>query len=118
MKLTAPLKYWELSPAAIEELTNGCGPAGWKGKLIPDNLLGTDISEPCRIHDFFYLIGKEEDDRLCADLNFQINMLICIEADHADDIVLTRTRRELALIYYSAVRDHGEQYFAVDKEMA
>ena len=115
MNLKAPPEYWNLTPEAKEEMTNGCGPGGWKGMLIPDNLLGADITGPCCIHDYRYLTGATEEDRLAADLEFHTNMLIVIEAERNDDL-LTEARRELALRYYAAVRDHGRTYFFADKE--
>lgn len=110
IKLQAPEEYWQLSPVALAELTNGCGPSGWRGMLIPDNLLGRDISIPCRIHDYRYVVGGDEDDRKIADREFNYNMLEEIE-DVEDDFTLTEARRELALRYYSAVRNHGKPYF-------
>jgi len=111
MKLSAPPEFWSLSPAAREEICNGCGPGGWKGMLVPDNLLGCDIHEACDIHDYRYAVGTTEEERLAADLEFLANMMICIEADHKE-LLLTITRRELALDYYCAVRGHGNNYFS------
>jgi len=111
MKLSAPPEFWSLSPAAREEICNGCGPGGWKGMLVPDNLLGCDINECCDIHDYEYAVGTTEEERLIADLRFLENMMICIENDHTE-LTLTITRRELALGYFMAVRGHGARYFS------
>lgn len=34
--------------------TFGCGPGGIGDYLVPDTMWGLDISEACRIHDWFY----------------------------------------------------------------
>lgn len=115
MQLSAHPDFWQLSPEALAEIVNGCGPAGWKGLLVPDNLLGASIKTPCDIHDHRYLVGQTEDDRLVADLEFQTNMLIVVETASTGDDALTEVRRELALRYYAAVRDHGRPYFWADK---
>lgn len=113
-KLYAPVEYWKLSKTALAELVNGCGPAGWKGKYIPDHLLGVSISEPCNIHDYMYGVGETEEHREEADRVFNNNMLRTVEAEST--FRFTRAiRRRLALHYYSIVRDHGAQYFWVDK---
>lgn len=113
-KLYAPAGYWNLLPTAKRELVNGCGPAGWKGKYIPDHLLFVSITEACNIHDWMYIEGKTEDDRERADRVFLNNMLRIVEAVSAN--FLTREiRRRLALRYYATVRDYGAQYFWADK---
>jgi hypothetical protein len=114
VKLYAPAAYWQLSPAALAEIVNGCGPTGWKGDLIPDHLLWVKIADACDIHDYMYLVGKTEADREEADRVFLNNMLRIAEAFSAN--VFTRYgRRKLALHYYSVVRDYGGPYFWIDK---
>lgn len=114
MKLFAPAEYWNLSPAARAEMTNGCGPAGWKGKYIPDHLLWVSIKAACDIHDYMYLVGKTEADREEADRVFLNNMMRIVEAKSAN--WFTRSlRRRLVLHYYAAVRDMGAIFFWDDK---
>lgn len=108
--LKAPPEYWSLSPDEKDKLTNGCGPAGWKGNLIPDDLLGVSIKEPCNIHDFRYSNGGNESDRKVADREFLENMLEVVETE-SHDFFLKQARRRLALDYYCVVRDSGEEYF-------
>lgn len=113
-KLYAPAEYWRLSVSARAELTNGCGPSGWKNGLVPDNLLWVDIGSACDIHDWMYYVGQTEADREEADRVFLNNMLRIVEAESAN--ALTRfIRRRLALHYYGAVRDYGAVYFWADK---
>lgn len=113
-KLYALPAYWALSKAALAEVVNGCGPAGWKGRYIPDHLLWVKIHEACNIHDWMYAVGKNEEDREEADRVFLNNMLRIVEAQ--SKTWLTRfLRRKLALHYYSVVRDNGGVYFWEDK---
>jgi len=37
-----------------EWATFGCGPGGWGDWIVPDTMWGLDISEACRIHDWYY----------------------------------------------------------------
>jgi len=89
---------------------NGCGPEGWKGKLIPDVLGGIDISEACNIHDYDYLFGGTEEDREKANLNFLCNMVLIIRRDDTwltnEDVAL-----KWAMQYYLAVEEYGKEYF-------
>ena len=55
-KLYAPKAYWSYSKALIEEMTNGCGPGGWKGEWIPDHIFGVDITEACNIKTNFGIV--------------------------------------------------------------
>lgn len=113
-KLYAPEAYWQLSLSARAETVNGCGPAGWKGRYVPDHLLWVKITEACNIHDFMYLVGQTEADREQADRVFLNNILRIVEAASAN--WFTRyARRKLALHYYSVVRDMGAVYFWADK---
>lgn len=115
-KLFAPVGYWAMSPSARAELTNGCGPAGWKGRYIPDHLLWVSIQAACDIHDWMYRVGQTEADREEADRVFLNNMLRIVEARSTN--WLTRDlRRRLALRYYATVRDHGAVYFWEDKNL-
>ena len=95
-------------------MVNGCGPAGWKGKFIPDHLLWLSITEACNIHDFMYLVGQTEADREEADRVFKNNMLRIIEAASGNWLTLA-IRRKLAKYYHGVVKDMGGTYFWADK---
>lgn len=114
-RLFAPAAYWQLTAAGRAELElNGCGPDGWKNRLVPERLLGVAITAACNIHDYMYIVGETEADREEADRVFLNNMLRIVEAESAN--WLTRTlRRRLALHYYAAVRDFGGPFFWADK---
>ena len=114
MKLYAPAEFWGTQPEILRKMVNGCGPAGWKGRLIPDHLLFVSIKTACDIHDWMYLHGQTEADRDEADRVFLNNMLRIVEAK-SNNWLTRAIRRRLALHYYSAVRDSGSVYFWDDK---
>ena len=113
VKLYAPADYWDILPTVRRKIVNGCGPSGWKGKYIPDNLLFLSIKEACDIHDWMYWARKTEADREEADRVFLNNMLRIVEAE--SNFATRFIRRRLALHYYSVVRDFGALYFWADK---
>ena len=76
--LTYPKNYDE---ALAEKYNNGCGPGGWKGKLVPDTIYCISIKEPCKIHDFMYEVGKNRTQKERADLMFYDNLLKVIQHD-------------------------------------
>lgn len=117
MKLFAPADYWDILPTVRRKIVNGCGPAGWKGKYVPDHLLFLSITDACDIHDFMYWAGHTEADREEADRVFKNNMLRIIEAKSSNWLT-RKIRRMLAHLYYSAVRDNGSIYFWNDKNPA
>ena len=47
-------------------LTNGCGREGAENRLVPDSILGLDISPACRVHDWMYEDAQEETDEPAA----------------------------------------------------
>lgn len=112
-ELYAPQTYWQLTPAAHEEICNGCGAAGWKGGLIPDHLLWLSIRDACDIHDYMYHVGTCLADKEEADRVFLNNMLRIIEAESI--WILKRWRRHMAMDYYGAVKDFGGPFFWADK---
>ena len=112
--LFAPEGYWRLSEDARTELLNGCGPNGWKNRLIPDNLLWVSIKAACDIHDYMYITGRTEADREEADRVFLNNMLRIVEI-RSSTWITRDIRRRLALRYYASVRDFGGPYFWAEK---
>jgi len=56
---------------------NGCGPRGWKEKVVPDKawwLWGVSFKQACMEHDLCYGLGGEECDRYEADIRFRDNI--------------------------------------------
>ncbi len=113
-KLFAPRTYWEATPEERGKHVNGCGPDGWKGKLVPDTLWGLKVTESCYIHDWMYDFGTTIDDKIVADRVFLNNMLRQIECGLSWGW-LRRLRRRRARIYYEAVKRFGGPAFWDDK---
>lgn len=122
-----PLKYDLDLPEFYDELlastiNNGCGPAGWKGKLIPDTIYGLHIGEACKVHDFEYHVGLTYVDKINADNRFHrnINRIIAQSKKWPRWLrftkILNPLRRKRAYIYYTVVREAGEDYFLYGKE--
>ncbi len=105
LELWAPVGY-----VAAESCD--CGRRGWHRDLIPDALLGLDITPACCIHDFMYsvpidadLAYKEQADRV-----FLNNMLRLIE--NADSwLIVKKLRVTFAWLYYQAVVHFGGPSF-------
>lgn len=107
-KLYAPESYWNATPEQRKVVCNGCGVAGWKGKLVPNTMWGLDISKACDIHDWMYHYGNTEEDRCEADRVFLNNLIRII---NAHDGMLAAIRRYRATTYYNTVRAYGGAAF-------
>jgi len=111
--LLYPLDYKE---DVAEEIDNGCGTEGWKGKLIPDTIYGVSISEACRIHDYGYHFGKTMADKEQADSDFLFNIRRTIIHETRWTKFLNWNRRKRAYIYYLAVAKLGKEAFLEGKD--
>lgn len=100
-----PPGYADLSPEEKARIVNGCGPGNWKLDLVPDELLGVDIEEPCNVHDYEYWLGK---DRAQADARLHANILIACLAQHPHRLPLLIP---LANAYFLAVHEGGASHF-------
>ena len=99
--LYAPLSYWESSREEKENHINGCGPHHLPSWLIPDNLLGANITESCNIHDWMFKESKIEEDFKNTDQVFLKNMQREIPQNEG---ILRMLRNSLIYVYYGAVR--------------
>lgn len=113
--LYAPEEYWRLTRCDREALTNGCGTKGLVGILVPDSLLGLDISAACDIHDYMYFAGYGIAGKETADRTFLNNVLRIIAVESTAGTLVITIRRWLAMRYYKAVRDFGGPAFWEDK---
>lgn len=104
MKLKAPDRYWLLTQKEREKMLNQCGPDGPLNLLIPNHLMGADISESCNIHDFMYIKAESKSDLREADRVFLDNMMTQVE----NGSKFSRFgRKMLAYFYYGAVRAYS-----------
>ena len=104
--LAAPEEFWSAPPELLARVCNGCGPGNWKIDLVPDKLLGLNISEPCNIHDFDYYLGVDKE---AADERFLDNLISTIRA--ADNDLLLPLRLQQAACFYVAVKRCGAAFF-------
>lgn len=101
--LAAPASFWRLNCRDRSRICNGCGPSGniildafaW---LIPDSILGLDISEACNIHDYCWEINMPVKH---ADNLFLDNMSSLIDATGG---MLASPRHVMAFHYWLAVK--------------
>lgn len=101
---------WE----TIKAIANGCGPEGWKEKIIPDSLLGCNIEEACSIHDVDYQEGQTNEEKECADRTFRNNMQRLVYGRTTTWLakkLLLKPRLYLTVIYYNAVKNFGGAAF-------
>lgn len=99
-------------PDVIEIVTNGCGPGGWKIKLVPDTIYGLSVKWACKIHDWDYAEGTTQEEKDLADARFLRNMNTIISSGF---ILLRPLRRARALEYYLAVHTCGESCYWFNK---
>lgn len=115
--LFAPEEYWTLDPVLKEALTNGCGPSGFLGLLIPDTIYFLSITEPCKIHDYMYAVGEGIEGKECADRTFLNNMIRVID-ENTKNKVLCQLRYQRAMKYYLAVKNFGGPFYWEGKNPA
>jgi hypothetical protein len=110
--LYAPEAYVSASPEVRAQVTNGCGPGGWKFDIVPDTIYGLNITEACNIHDWMYTVGEDLAAKDEADRVFLNNVLRLIEAAQGFWAKLLRPlRRVRAREYYEAVHVFGGPAF-------
>jgi len=106
-----PDSYRNAPADEIARVVNGCGPGGWKIKIIPDFIFSHDVKPACDIHDWCYYLGGTASDRAFYDLQFHRNLVACCMGSTG-----CITPLELAVCdqYFLAVRNYGEKFFGVN----
>lgn len=110
--LVAPQKYWSESALYTPSYINGCGGSGITASIIPDSLLGLDITNACNIHDYMYEKGIEKE---ISDKTFLSNMMTIINKD-SDSKILKLLRKAKAYLYYFGVKLFGSFFYKKKKE--
>ncbi len=100
---------------------NGCGPAGWKGALVPERpatmLWLVSFEKACNIHDILYGIGGDWVARMFADLYFRRMMVgACRKKLMITWALHLRWGERTAELYYSAVSKHGKPFFKLNHQ--
>ena len=110
----APLAYWLATDEHIAEVCNGCGPQGWKGKIIPDTIWGLRITGCCDVHDWQYHYGRTKEDKERADNVLLANIYRRINKK-TEWRWLRRLRRRRAKTYYLVVSKCGDKYYNAEE---
>ena len=102
---------------------NGCGPAGWKGALVPDRpptlLWLVSFEKACNLHDILYGIGGGWIAKTFADLYFRRQMEdACRRKLGFTRLLGLRWGERTAELYYNAVSKHGGPFFKWDRKSA
>lgn len=113
MELLASESYRQATSEQRKAVVNGCGPGGWRVDLVPDNLFGLCITEPCNVHDWDYNEGGDEAKRKEDDIRLYLN--ICITVLEAGG-PLEPARMAGAAAFYRAVRECGSEYFGANHD--
>ncbi len=110
MGLVVPKDYYQAPQSQVDEVTNGCGPAGWKIDVVPDTIYGLNVNGACNPHDWMYEFGETRGDKEYADEIFLDNLNTIIDNKGGYSwFVWLRKRR--AKKYYYAVKLAGEDSF-------
>lgn len=107
--LWAPRSFWDTDPEYREAVVNGCGPRGWKEKLVPDSMWGLSVRIVCNIHDWMYFVAPRAgwQRKYCDDV-FIINLRLRIRSRGG---WLQRWRLRRANVYHNLVRNWGAAHF-------
>ena len=108
--LLAPSSFWKAHQRTRDKRCNGCGTSGWKGKLVPDTIVGCCVTPACNIHDWMYHEGGLEADKVNADKLFRKNMIDIIMASSRWALIKYFGRQRVWL-YYRVVKAMGGLYF-------
>lgn len=103
LELESPLSYKTAPQSVKDKCCNACGAQGWKVDIVPDNILGVDISEACNIHDWMY--REAVDTRKECDRIFRRNMTRLVISEKSD--FKRYWRRVLVWWYWRGVRRFG-----------
>jgi hypothetical protein len=117
--LVLPKAVCDLTPEQIADISNGCGPASMRMKLIPDAILRVDFRNACNGHDCCYHFGVDEEDKRISDRLFLYNLLFAVDAHCTVNGIVDKLRRvacrSAAFDYYKAVADWGDSAFYAGK---
>ena len=101
--LKAPMSYVEAPLEIKREVVNKCGPDGLLSRLVPNHLLGLNISESCNIHDWMFAEAKNQRAHQKSDAVFLKNIKTQIKKSKTNSLLKT-VRYGMAYIYFGAVR--------------
>ena len=92
-------EFFELSVDDRYRRSNGCGPRGILGALVPETMHGLDVSPGCDIHDDRY---KRKDPKLRSDLEMLNNHIRIVSARGTADGKWALVKRLYRCVTYCA----------------
>lgn len=114
-QLRAIEEFWNMTPCDIRNYSNGLGYAGDRFDIIPDEVLGVDLSPARVIREIEYLFEETREDKDEADLNLLHNMNI-INNTCSRVFLMKWLRRRIIFDHYSAVAGLGAVAFEKEEE--
>lgn len=120
MKLFACPECWKFVDEHPEDFASfGCGPGGLGDRLVPDTMYGLNISDACRIHDWYYRFYPENTEaaREMADRILKNNLLRIVR-EKTKSKVLRWLRERRCQTYYLMVRNFGAPAFFEERNNA
>ena len=106
--------FYSLTPEQKALICNGAGAANdWRSFLIPNTLWGLDCTKVFDIHDHAYHVGFTRMDKLRADVNMLVNLIISIIVE-GGWFFTARVFR--AATYFVAVHLKGDDAFFTTKK--
>ena len=117
--LYAPPSYWQANKVHLRSQLNGCGPSSWPSWVVPDSLVGLDISESCNIHDWMYYKSQSTNDYKNADEVFLENMKTQIDNKPESKASFRKIiRYAFSYLYFSGVRIYSslKNLFKIGKQ--
>ena len=98
--------------------TFGCGPGGVGDYLVPDTMWGLDISEACRVHDWYYRFFKDRstEAKALADKLMLLNTLLIVD-NQSSNFFVKALRRIRCRTYYTMVRTFGKSSWNGEKSI-
>jgi hypothetical protein len=108
--LIADIECWKFKRENPEEwATFGCGPGGVGDILVPDTMWGLNISEACRVHDWYYRFyyDRSASGKMLADELMLQNTRWIIKME-SDSRTLKYLRNVRAKTYYVMVSHCGQ----------
>ena len=100
-------------------VSNGCGPAGWRGKLVPEKFLGCIFTPACNAHDICYgqctNCGPNHGKQMCIVKAQRVVLKDACDVALQKDIETQNGGSWLcwgfSKVYYTVVAGFGDEYF-------
>lgn len=105
-----PRSFWAADPSQY----NGCGPDG-AGALVPDNILGLDVSDLCNIHDHMSGRCANRIDEVITDAVLAANLVVRVVTCSNGFMVWPRMALATKYILAVASTTFSQRYWAANR---